>query len=119
MGVIITFIITLIQAGKGMGVGDIVWEASGIGVAAASTVLRRCKSFREHLRACCRWRFDDQGKGFGDGTGMSSGGIAKVTADLHCIVLSIDFAGFVGITVLVLFGLKQCRVVVNENFRHR
>ena len=119
MGVVITFVIALIQAGKGAGAGDVVREASVVGVAAASVVLRRRKSFRDHLRACCQWRFEDRGEGFGDGAGTSSSGVAEVAASLHGIVLGFDFAGYVGITMLVLFGFKRCRMVVNENFRRR
>ena len=106
MGVIVTFVIALIQASKGMGAGDIVRKVSGVGAAAASMVLRRHESFGDHLRACCWWRFDDWGEGFGDGTGMSSSGIAEVTAGLHGVVLGFDFTGCVGVAVLVLFSFK-------------
>ena len=118
MGVIVTFVIALIQAGEGVGMGDVVQEASVVGVVAVSTVLRRRKSFGDRLRVCCLWRFEDWGEGFGDGTGTSSG-VTKVAAGLHGVVLGLDFACGVGIAVLVLFGFKQCRVVVNENFRCR
>ena len=50
---------------------------------------------------------------------MSGGSIAEVTAGLHGVVLGFNFVGCVGIAMLVLFGFKQCRMVVNENFRYR
>jgi len=99
-------------------VGDIVREASVVGAAAASMFSRRHKSFGDCLRVCCWWRFEDWGEGFGDGVGTSSG-ITEVAAGLHGIVLGFDFTCCVGVAVLVLFNFKQCRVVVNKNFRCR